>query len=172
MPNSHSLMMKATGSRPDDWLKAQVQLAKAALPDADNPRQVPLTLVPLARLQSLQALLAHTASSATTQAAQAAAALPSLATDPNALQEAWALAGAAAQQWWSLQAQWLEQWTALGQEMGQLRKVNTVSKYVGQEMDLVKQTQTLISDQTSSAVQLYENIVVNTSYWLSQKVKG
>ena len=155
MPISQTLMMKAMGSRPDDWLKAQVQLAKAALPDAGNPRQVPLTLVPLARLQSLQALLAHTASSATTQATQAAAALPALATDPAALQEAWALAGAAVEQWWSLQAQWLQQWTALGQEMG-----------------LVKQTQTLISDQTTSAVQLYENIVVNISYWLSQKARG
>jgi hypothetical protein len=164
-------MMKATGSRPDDWLKAQLQLAKAALPDADNPQHTPLPLVPLARLQSLQTLLTHTASSAAAQATQVAAALPALAADPNTLQEAWALAGAALQRWWSLQAQCLEQWTALGKEMGQLRKVNTLSKYVGQEMDLVKQAQTLISDQSTSAVQLYENIVVDTSWWLSQKAQ-
>lgn len=172
MPTSQPLMMKATGARPDDWLKAQLQLAKAALPDADHPQRVPLPLVPLARLQSLQALLSHSAGSAAAQATQAAAALPALATDPDALREAWALAGAALQQWWSLQAQWLEQWTALGQQAGQLRKVNTVSKFVGQEMDLAKQVQTLLSDQSTSAAQLCENIVVNTSFWLSQKAHG
>lgn len=170
MPASHALMMKATGSRPDDWLKAQLHLVKASLPDAEKPRHVPLPLVPLARLQALQSLAAHSLSSGATQAAQAAAALPALAADPTVVQEAWTLAGAAAQRWWTLQARWLEQWTALAQSAGDVRKVNTVSKYVDGEMNLYKQAQTLLSSQATDAAQLAENIVVDVSWWLSQKV--
>lgn len=172
MPASQSLMMKATGSRPEDWYKAQLQLLKASLPDAERPRRTPLPLVPLTRLMTLQSLVAHTLGSAAAQATQAGAALPALASDPNAPQEAWTLAGAALQRWWSLQARWLEQWTALAQDMGELRKINTVSKYVDGEMNLFKQVQGLLASQTTDAAQLAENISVDVAWWLSQKTQG
>lgn len=165
----HGSMMDAAGSRPDDLGQAHGRLAAAALPDAAHPRRVPWPLMPMARAQAAQSMLRQVAMSRSAQAMQTATALPALAFDPQALQQMLALSGAVVQQWMSLQAQWLDGLTELGQEAGELRQANTVSKYVDQEMNLVQQSLALVSAQTTATARLMENLQVNLAWWLSQR---
>ncbi len=164
-----SMMDAAAGSRPTDMAQALGSVVAAALPDADHPRRAPLPMVPAARAMAAQSLFTHLASSQSNQAWQAATALPALAFDVTGAQEALALGGAVAQQCMSLQAQWLQGLTALAQEMGEMRQVNTVSKYVDQEMNLVQQSLALVSNQAAASARLMENIQVNVAWWLSQR---
>lgn len=162
-------MMDAAGSRPTDLAHALGSVVAATLPDAQHPRRAPLQLVPASRALAAQSLVAHLASSQSNQAWQAAAALPVLAFDVAGTQQALALAGAVMQQWMSLQAQWLQGLTDLAQEMGAIRQVNTVSKYVDQEMNLVQQGLDLVSNQAAATARLAENIQVNVAWWLHQR---
>jgi hypothetical protein len=162
-------MMDAAGSRPTDLAHALGSVVAATLPDAQHPRRAPLQLVPASRALAAQSLVAHLASSQSNQAWQAAAALPVLAFDVAGTQQALALAGAVMQQWMSLQAQWLQGLTDLAQEMGEIRQVNTVSKYVDQEMNLVQQGLDLVSNQAAATARLAENIQVNMAWWLHQR---
>lgn len=162
-------MMDAAGSRPTDLAHALGSVVAATLPDAQHPRRAPLQLVPASRALAAQSLVAHLASSQSNQAWQAAAALPVLAFDVAGTQQALALAGAVMQQWMSLQAQWLQGLTDLAQEMGEIRQVNTVSKYVDQEMNLVQQGLDLVSNQMAATARLAENIQVNVAWWLHQR---
>ena len=162
-------MMDAAGSRPTDLAHALGGVVAATLPDAQRSRRAPLQLVPAARALAAQSLVAHLASSQSNQAVQAATALPVLAFDVAGTQQALALAGAMVQQWMTLQAQWLQGLTELAQEMGEVRQVNTVSKYVDQEMNLVQQGLDLVSNQAAAAARLAENIQVNVAWWLHQR---
>lgn len=163
-------MMDAAGSRPGDMAHALGSVAAATLPDAEHPRRAPLQLVPVARTLTTQSLVTHLASSQSNQAWQVATALPALAFDVTAAQQALALAGAVVQQCMTLHAQWLEGLTELAQEMGEIRQVNTVSKYVDQEMNLVQQGLGLVSNQAAATARLMENIQVNVAWWLNQRV--
>lgn len=162
-------MMDAAGSQPTDMAQALGSVMAAALPDAEHPRRAPLPMVPVARAMAAQSLFTHLASSQSTQAWQAATALPTLAFDVSGAQEALALGEAVAQQCMSLQAQWLQGLTELTQGMGEMRQVNTVSKYVDQEMNLVQQSLALVSNQAAATARLMENIQVNVGWWLSQR---
>lgn len=162
-------MMDVAGSRPDDLARALGRVVAATLPDAERPKRAPLQLVPTARALAAQSLVTHIASSQSNQALQAATALPVLAFDVAGTQEALALAGAVVQQWMTLQAQWLQGLTELAQEMGEVRQVNTVSKYVDQEMNLVQQSLGLASNQMAATARLMENIQVNVAWWLNQR---
>lgn len=173
MSTAQPLMMRAAGSRPDDWLKAQTQLLQAALPTQDKAEQaqVPLPLVPLTQLSMLQSVLGHTATSATTRAVQIGSALPALAADPSAPQEAWGLAGAATQRWWSVQAQMLKQWTALALEMGQMRKVRTASSYFTMLSDYQQQSQAIVSNHQLGMLEWFDTVYVDTGWWLAQRAQ-
>ena len=147
--------------QPGDLPAARAHLARSPLP-----------LVPLARAWSLQSLASHLAVNQSTQVAQAVTALPVLATDPAAAQEAAAMGEAVARQWLSLHAQWLDGLAELGQEMGQFRHANTVSKYVDQEVNLVQQSLALVSNQATATVRLLENIQVSVGWWLTRRATG
>ncbi len=162
-------MMDAAGSRPEDMVRALCSVMAASLPDAEHPRRAPLPLLQAARGMAAQSLATHIASSQSQQAWQAATALPILAFDVTGTQQALALAGAAVQQCMTLQAQWLQGLTELAQEMGEMRQVNTVSKYVDQEMNLVQQGLDLVSNQAAATARLMENIQVNVAWWLNQR---
>lgn len=162
-------MMDAAGSRPDDLARALGSVVAATLPDAERPKRAPLQLVPAARALAVQSLVTHIASSQSNQTLQAVTTLPMLAFDVAGTQQAMALAGAVAQQWMTLQAQWLQGLTELAQEMGEVRQVNTVSKYVDQEMNLVQQSLDLASNQLAATARLIENIQVNVAWWLNQR---
>lgn len=169
MSTVQNTMMKARGSRADDWLKAQVEAAKAAMPDAQDPARVPLPLVPLAQLQMLQSTLAHEASGYASRAVEAGAALPALANDPNAAQEAWALAGAAVQRWWSVQAQSVRDWVELGKEMGELKQARSVSNYLSMQINYTEQAQANVSSWQLNMAEWMDAVVVDTGWWLARK---
>jgi len=151
-------MTDSAVARPQDLPVAQLELARSPLP-----------LVPAARAWSLQSLVGHLVVNQSTQAVQATAALPALALDSTAASEGVAMAEAVCRQWMSLQAQWLEGLAELGQEMAEFRHVNTMSKYVDQEVNLVQQSVALVSTQATATVRLLENIQVNVAWWLSQR---
>ena len=158
MRRVNASMTDAAVARPKDLPVAQLELARSPLP-----------LVPAARAWSLQSLMGHLAVNQSTQAVQATAALPALALDSTAASESVAMATAVGRQWLSLHAQWLEGLAELGEEMGQFRHVNTMSKYVDQEVNLVQQSLALVSSQVTATVRLVENIQVNVAWWLSQR---
>lgn len=169
MSSVQNTMMKARGSRADDWLKAQIEAAKASMPDAEDPARVPLPLVPLAQLQQLQSVLAHEASGYASRATQAGAALPGLASDPNAAQEAWALAGAAVQRWWSVQAQSLKDWVELGKDMGEIKHARTVSNYLSMQMNYQQQAHANVSSWQLNMSEWMDAVIVDTGWWLARK---
>jgi len=149
-------MMAAAGSH--DLGQAHRRAAAAALSGA-----------PWAHGLALQSALARVLQQQATRAVAAGAALPSLPLDGRALGEAAELAVAIGQQWLTLQAQWLDGLGELADEMAQMRHVNTVSKLVDQEMNLVQTAVALVTDQVSATARVTENIESNLAYWLSLK---
>lgn len=68
-----------------------------------------------------------------------------------------------------LQQQWQEQQQQYVEECGQIRKVNTMSKLMEQEMNLLLQCGAMLTKQMTDCVMLFENVQSNMAYWLSQK---
>jgi hypothetical protein len=172
MSSLQTSMMRAKGSRPDDWLKAQAQVAQAMLPDAEQPERMPLPLLPLAQLTMLQSALARETAGHASRTVQAAAALPALAEDPNTAQEALALVGATWQRWWSVQAQSLKEWTALAREMGHIRQAHSVTNYVAMEMNYALQAQAIVSNHSLAMTEWLDTVYVDTGWWLARKAPG
>lgn len=168
MRNPRGLMMDATGARPEDLPRAQWHLAQAALPHPDHPKRAPLPLLPAARALTLHSLMTQLATRQSARAMQAVTLLPALL-DPRTMGEGLAFATALWQQWQSLQAQWLEGVSELAEGMGEIRHVNTVSKFADQEADLVQQSMDLITAQATATIRLVENLQVNVDWWLSQR---
>jgi len=169
MRKMHGSMMDAAVPRAGDLFRSQQRLATAVLPASPNEKRAP---PPVARAESLWLLLQHLASSQSAQAAETVAALPAFAFDVSAVREAWAMGEAVLNQWWSLHAQWMEGLAELGQEMGEIRQANTVSKYVDQEMNLVQQGLALLSSQATAAARLAENVQVNAVWLVHQRARG
>ena len=168
MRNTRGLMMDAVGARPEDLPRAQWHVVQAALPHPEHPKRAPLPLMPAARALSVQSLMTHLATRQTARAMQAVALLPALL-DPRTAAEGLSFATALWQQWQSLQAQWLEGVSELAEEMGEIRHVNTVSKFADQEADLMQQSMALVTAQATATIRLVENLQVNVDWWLSQR---
>ena len=158
MRRMHGSMMDAVGARPDDLGRAQQRWFSPALPWA-----------PVAHGWAVQSVAARMGRKQTAQALSASAALPTLAFDTTAWQEGVALAGAIAQQWLSLQSMWFDGVVEWAEEAGELRRANTVSKFVDQEMNLLQQGLALVANQATASARLGENIQSNLAYWLSRK---
>lgn len=135
----HGQMMDAAGAQPDDLPRAHWHLAQAALPQPEHPRRPPWPLLPAALL------------------------------DARTAAERLQMTAAVLQQWQSLQAQWIEGLTGLAQAMGEVRQVNTVSKFVDQESALWLRGLALVSAQATATMKLLENVQVNQVWWLSQR---
>jgi hypothetical protein len=157
----HASMMDAAGARPEDLGRAQQRWFSPALPWA-----------PLTHGWAVQEAAARVAHQQSTQALAAGAALPALAFDATAWQEGLALAGAIGQQWLSLQSMWFEGLGEWAEEAGELRRANTVSKFVDQEMNLLQQGLALMASQATASTRLGENIQSNLACWLSRKAQA
>lgn len=76
---------------------------------------------------------------------------------------------AVAQQMQQLQQGWMQNWTAWLGEFAQFKRVNTMSKLVEQEFNLIAQFVLLLQAQATDLTDLQENLEVNYGYWLSQQ---
>jgi len=158
-------MMAPTRSDPDALPHALLRLARASLPDPAHPRRTPLSFVPVARAMASLQLLKHQGASRPEQAMTAALALPTVMFSEEAAREATALGAAVYQQLLGLCADWVDGLTELGQDMGTLRQVNTVTKYVDEETNLALRGVALMNAQATAAARLMENVQVNVA-WL------
>lgn len=165
----HGQMMDAAGAQPDDLPRAHWHLAQAALPQAEHPRRAPWPLLPAARAWNWQALATHVVGQQSAHAVQTAMLLPAALLDARTAAESLQMTVAVLQQWQSLQAQWIEGLTGLAQAMGEVRQVNTVSKFVDQESALWQRGLALVSAQATTTMKLVENVQVNQAWWLSQR---
>jgi hypothetical protein len=98
----------------------------------------------------------------------AALALPSVMFSEAAAREATALGVAVSQQVLGLCADWVDGLTDLGQEMGTLRQVNTVTKYVDDESKLALRAVALMNAQMTSAARLVENVQVDVAWLIAR----
>jgi hypothetical protein len=147
-------------------------LIEPSEPASSGPLQVmPQTkpAMPLQRVQKLHLLLGQMASRSLGNEIASATVLP-LRADAGTWQELLAIQQAVWQRLQSQQTDWLQGCTGLAREYGQLRQANTVSKFMEQEYNAVAQFSALLSNQATALIGLMENIQVDYSYWISQKL--
>ena len=165
MRNRKASMMTPARADADALPRALQRLAQASLPDPAHPHRTPLPFVPVARAMASLQLLKHQGASRPEQALAAALALPSVLFSAAAAREAAALGAAVWQQSLGLCADWVDGLTELGQDMGTLRRVNTVTKYVDEENNLALRAVALATAQVTATARLMENVLVNVA-WL------
>ncbi len=163
-------MMAPARAATDALPRALARLAKASLPDPAHPRRTPLPLVPVARAMASLQLLKHQGASRPEQAMTAALALPAVMFSEEAAREAAALGFAVWQQVLGLCADWVDGVTELGQDMGTLRQVNTVTKYVDEENNLALRGVALVNAQATAFARLAENVQVNVAWLIGRHV--
>lgn len=88
--------------------------------------------------------------------------------DAQVLTELLQLQYAVVQRLQAQQQEWMQGWAAWLQERAQVRRANTMSKLVEQELDLLVRFGLLLGNQMVDLVTLQENIEVNTSYWVAE----
>lgn len=141
-------------------------------PDADRLQHAAsMPWIPLARTWALQRLALQRAAVQAGQAAQLGQWLLRSPLDAQAALDLADMAAAVWQQWLALQVQWAGDVAELGEEMAQLRRAETVSRYAAQELNLVQQTLALGAQQLGATLQLMENVQNNVGYWLAQRAE-
>jgi hypothetical protein len=124
-------------------------------------------------------VLAHAVKATTLQTDRAARALGdarataevfALGGDPDDWQELWAMQDAAWKRLRALQSGWIKDWTQWLQYAGQLKGANTMSKLVERESNIGIQLGQLLGAQFTDLVGLQENIEVDYSYWINEKL--
>lgn len=100
----------------------------------------------------------------------ASAALLPLVAGPETWQELLELQQAVIRQAHELQQGWLRGWGQWLEQFGQLRRVNTLSKLLEEEFNLVGQCLTLLQGQVTDVATLQESVEVNYGYWLRQQL--
>lgn len=149
---------------------ANQRLLACTRPDPENPRRVPLPLLPAKRAAALHKLAAQRLQ-ANTQLAAGLARWAVLAPfDPRGAAEAAALGMAFWQQCLGLQAQWADGLAELAEEAGELREANTLTHAVAQEVNLMQQAFALANAQAGLSLQLLENAQNNFAFWLEKRV--
>jgi len=121
----------------------------------------------LKRSSLLSRQLAQTAHNSWTTAA-----LLPFAARPQTWQELFQLQQAVLQQVGQLHHGWTSGWTSWLGEFAQLKRVNTMSKLVEQEFNLVAQFVLLLQGQATDWTNLQENIEVNYGYWLHETLRS
>ncbi len=71
----------------------------------------------------------------------------------------------------TLQSNWMEEWKNWIQYSDQIRGANTMSKLAEREGNIVAQLTQILSGQATDLVGLQENIDVDYSYWIHEKLK-
>jgi hypothetical protein len=120
-------------------------------------------------LQTLHAVLNSWATRTSVNGMGAANLIP-CAMNPQTGLELLQLQTAILDKLWRQQQDSWRGWTAWTQECAQIRRANTVSKLVEQDLNLVVQLGQLMSDQTTDLVGMLENFGFNYDYWLSEKL--
>jgi hypothetical protein len=170
MPIRKASMMAPARADPDALPAALLRLAKASLPDPAHPLRTPLPFVPVSRWMTSLQLLKHQGASRPEQTMTATLALPTVMFSEAAAREATALGAAVYQQVLGLWADWIDGLTDLGQDMGTLRQVNTVTKYVDEENNLALRGVALLNAQVTAAARLMENVQVNVAWLIGRHV--
>jgi phenylalanine-4-hydroxylase len=124
---------------------------------------------PVQRVQKLHLLLGQMATRSFGNEVASAAVLP-LRTDAQTWHELLAIQQAVWQRLQAQQTDWLQGCSQLAREYSQLRQANTVSKFMEQEYNVAAQFGALLSNQATALIGLLENIQVDYSYWISQKL--
>ncbi|MBT8155824.1 hypothetical protein KMP13_18550 [Epibacterium ulvae] len=91
---------------------------------------------------------------------------------PGTLFEAMALFYSASQRGLDLQKQWREDWQAWAEYASKLPGADTTSKLVARQSNIMLQAQAQISEQTTEALELMDNIFVGYSFWVSQQLQS
>jgi hypothetical protein len=118
---------------------------------------------------TLHTLLSGWLTRATSSGIAAAKLIPHGA-HPQTWVELLQLQQAVLQQLQQQQKDWWQGWAAWTQEAAQLKRVNTMSKLVEQEFNLMAQLVLLLGEQTTNWVTLQENIEINYGYWVSEEL--
>lgn len=90
--------------------------------------------------------------------------------DPQTVGELFQFQMAVAKRLQKQQQNWFKGCAVLWDEYGQIRKANTVSKFAEQQFNFVVQCSRLVSDQLTELVELQENVEVDYSFWVSDKL--
>jgi hypothetical protein len=88
--------------------------------------------------------------------------------DYEVLNEALAMQRAILERLAIQQTEWVQGLETLANEMSGIRKVNTLSKLMDQESDIVSQFGALLSGQATAMMELLENVQIGTSYLLAR----
>ena len=102
--------------------------------------------------------------------ATATAQVFSMGIDAESWQELLELQQAALQRLWTLQAGWARDWKSWIQYAEQVKGANTMSKLAEREGNIVAQFTQLLSNQATDLVGLQENVHVDYSYWITEKL--
>lgn len=84
--------------------------------------------------------------------------------------EVYAMNNEALRRLFKFQSGWATGWKEWALESSTPKKVNTASKLVSQEFNVMAQALVLLGLQTTGFVELMENINVSYGYWLKQKL--
>jgi hypothetical protein len=97
------------------------------------------------------------------------AAMTVLRLDANAWEELHAFQSAVLERFAEQQRDWFEGCAAVVQEYGELKRANTMAKFVEQEYNVAVQIGALFATQAANFVGLLETIQVDYGYWIHQK---
>ncbi|WP_432696402.1 hypothetical protein ACQUQP_17945 [Marinobacterium sp. YM272] len=92
--------------------------------------------------------------------------------EPDTLSELFQLQQAIAGRFMEQNEQWMQGANQIANEASQLKKANTLSKYMEQQCDLVGQWISLMTIQSTNLASQLENIQVDLAYWISQKTEA
>lgn len=92
--------------------------------------------------------------------------------EPDTLNEWMQLQSAIAERFMEQNQQWLAGMQQIAGDAGQIKKANTLSKFMEQQCDIVGQWVALVSTQSTNMMGQLENIQVDIGYWMAQKAQG
>ena len=90
--------------------------------------------------------------------------------DPESLEELLQMQHAAWQRLFTLQSNWVQEWNNWMQYSDLIKGANTTFKFVEREGNIVAQCVQLLSKQSADLIGLQENIDVDYSYWINEKL--
>ena len=102
--------------------------------------------------------------------ASATAQVFALGIDAESMEELLQMQQAAWRRLLDLQSGWMEEWKSWIAYADQIKGANTMSKLAERENNIVAQLTQILGNQATDLVGLQENIHVDYSYWINQKL--
>lgn len=151
-----------------DMQHSHTRLLKSLVP-VEAPAHAQVALSPLLRLANYQQLLGN----ALTRQLLNCQGLWSLALQParqsSALSESLAMQGAILQRLAAQQSQWQQGFEDLAQLVGGIRDVNTMSKLMEQEFNVLARLGALLNSQATATMELMESMQIGYGYLLARQ---